>query len=97
MIGGIGKKDLMQNNPSHWRKHWPEGATDNGQDDSSVIDRLDTKRRSHKEKNPRINYPWSYDEDVVKTGDSLALSEDMTGKPLTHEGAGESHRGVDWA
>ena len=86
----------MQNNPSHWRKHWPEGATDNADGDAEVLDMF-AQRRKKKDKTQTFTYPWQYDKDVVTTGDSLALSEDMTGKALTHEGAGSSHRGVDWA
>ena len=96
LIGGISKDDLMQNNPSHWRKAWPEGI-DNGQDDSDVLGRLDTKKRSHKDARKMETYPWQYDEDVIHTGNSLALSEEATGKSLTHEGVGTNHRGKDWA
>merc|ERR1711957_1148041 len=95
-LEGIDKGDLMQNNPSHWRKAWPEGDTDNGQDDSDVIDRLHNKHKGFKEAKPKETYPWSYDEDVIHTGNSLALSEHMTGKELTHEGVGTTHRGLDW-
>ena len=31
---------LMQEQPSHWRKVWPEGATDNSDGDAEVIDRF---------------------------------------------------------
>ncbi len=34
---GIDEKELMQNQGNHWRKAWPEGATDNGDEDSGVI------------------------------------------------------------
>ena len=96
-VMGVDKDDLMQNNPSHWRKSWPEGNTDNGQDDSDVLARLGTKKRSHKDAADKINYPWAYDEDVIHTGNSLALSEDMTGKQMTKDGVGYSHRGLDWS
>merc|ERR1712032_1074829 len=49
LVMGIDKDDLMQNNPSHWRKAWPEGDTDNGQDDHEVLGRLHQKHRSFKE------------------------------------------------
>ena len=96
LVMGIDKDDLMQNNPSHWRKAWPEGATDNGQDDSDVLARGATKKRSHKDGPEKINYPWAYDDDVLKTGDSLAMAENMTGKQLTKDGVGYTHRGLDW-
>tara|TARA_B110000259_G_C13814922_1_gene322276 strand:- start:46 stop:627 length:582 start_codon:yes stop_codon:yes gene_type:complete len=34
---GIPYSATMQEQPSHWRKVWPEGATDNGDSDSEVI------------------------------------------------------------
>ena len=49
LVMGIDKDDLMQNNPSHWRKAWPEGDTDNGEGEETVLGRLDTKKRSHKD------------------------------------------------
>ena len=96
LVGGIAKGDLMQNNPSHWRKHWPEGDTDNGNGDAEVLDMFKHPRQK-KDKKDTYTYPWTYDEDVIKTGNSLALSEEMTGKALTHDGAGYSNRGVKWA
>ena len=96
LVMGIDKDDLMQNNPSHWRKAWPEGDTDNGQDDSDVLGRLHNMHKGYKEPRKQETYPWSYDEDVIHTGNSLALSENMTGKELTHEGVGTTHRGLDW-
>merc|ERR1711967_66586 len=37
---GIDKKSLMDVNPSHWRKSWPEGCTDGGAGDAefNVVD-----------------------------------------------------------
>merc|ERR1712070_1344432 len=94
---GISKDDLMQNNPSHWRKAWPEGDTDPGANDEDVIDRLPTKKRSHKDGPAAISYPWVYDDDVIETGDSLALAEKVTSGSLTHNAVGTTHRGMDWA
>ena len=34
---GIPYSATMQEQPSHWRKTWPEGATDNGDSDAGVI------------------------------------------------------------
>ena len=95
-VMGIDKDDLMQNNPSHWRKAWPEGAIDNGQEDVDVLGRQHMKHRSFKEARKQETYPWAYDEDVIHTGNSLALAENMTGKEMTKDGVGYSHRGVDW-
>ena len=34
---GIDKDDIMQNQPAHWRKQWPQGAIDNADGDSEVM------------------------------------------------------------
>ena len=34
---GIPYPSIMQEQPSHWRKVWPEGAVDNGDTDAEVI------------------------------------------------------------
>ena len=34
---GIPYPAIMQEQPSHWRKVWPEGAVDNGDTDAEVI------------------------------------------------------------
>ena len=36
-LEGIHKDNLMQNQPSHWRKAWPEGDTDDGNGDAEVL------------------------------------------------------------
>ena len=39
---GIPNGSLMDKNPSHWRKAWPEGATDAGAGDAEfeIVDRF---------------------------------------------------------
>ena len=39
-LGGIPYPALMQEQPSHWRKVWPEGAIDNSDGDAEVMDRF---------------------------------------------------------
>merc|ERR1712032_373239 len=34
---GIDKGDLMQSQPSHWRKNWPQGDIDDGTNDEDVM------------------------------------------------------------
>ena len=38
--GGIPYHALMNEQPSHWRKVWPEGAVDNSDGDAEIIDRF---------------------------------------------------------
>ena len=80
-LGGIPYPALMQEQPSHWRKVWPEGATDNSDGDAEIIDRFNKKP---KEKDPEKEekYPWSYDEDVISTGDSIKTAEKITESEL---------------
>ena len=70
----------MQNNPSHWRKPWPEGDTDNGDGDAEVMEMFLKKKK--KEPKPVITYPWNYDEDVVETKKSLETAEGIVGTKL---------------
>ena len=70
----------MQNQPSHWRKAWPEGDTDDGNGDAEVLEMF-MKKKKEKEKK-KVTYPWSYDEDVVETKKSLETAEGITGAKL---------------
>merc|ERR1711998_194984 len=80
-LDGISKDALMQNNPSHWRKPWPEGATDNADGDAEVMWMFLNKKK--KEPKPKIVYPWNYDEDVIETKKSLETAEGIVGTKLT--------------
>lgn len=77
----------MQSQPSHWRKPWPEGATDNADGDAEVIDMFLHKKK--KEPKPKIVYPWNYDEDVIETGDSLKVAEGIVGTKLSKDAVKE--------
>ena len=80
-LDGVPKAAIMQSQPSHWRKPWPEGATDNADGDAEVLDMFLHKKK--KEPKPKITYPWVYDEDVVETDKSLATAEGIVGTKLS--------------
>lgn len=80
-LDGIPKGALMQSNPSHWRKPWPEGATDNADGDAEVLDMFLHKKK--KEVKPKVTYPWVFDEDVIETGASLDTAEKLVGTTLS--------------
>merc|ERR1711981_468227 len=80
-LDGIPKSAIMQSQPNHWRKPWPEGDTDNADGDAEVL-WMFLKGREKKVK-PTITYPWNYDEDVIDTGKSLETAEGLVGKKLT--------------
>ena len=74
----------MQEQPSHWRKRWPEGVIDDAQGDAEILDWFNNPE--HKKNNkPVITYPWTYDEDVISTQDSIETAEAMTKKKLHTE------------
>merc|ERR1711990_1414831 len=93
---GIDKDDLMQNQDRHWTKDWPQGAVDAGQLDAEVISMflpsLDRKKR--KDHGPKESYPYTLDEDVIDTQESLGTSEKLTGKKLS--AAGVKEKGLNW-
>ena len=78
-LDGIPKTAIMQSQPNHWRKAWPEGV-DNADGDAEVLMKF-LEPRKKKEK-PVITYPWNYDEDVIGTGNSLETAEKLVGKKL---------------
>ena len=80
-LGGIPYPALMQEQPSHWRKVWPEGATDNSDGDAEILDRFN-KGKKPKKPEPEEKYPWTLDEDVVSTGDSIKSAEKITASEL---------------
>mmetsp|Transcript_19668 Transcript_19668/g.30389 ORF Transcript_19668/g.30389 Transcript_19668/m.30389 type:complete len:129 (-) Transcript_19668:49-435(-) len=80
-LNGIDKKELMQEQPSHWRKIWPEGDTDNADGDAEILDWFNHPEK-HGKKKPKITYPWSFDEDVISTQDSISTAEGITNNTL---------------
>ena len=75
----------MQNQKSHWRKIWPQGDTDNGDDDDLVLN-LKGKERGWKKPPPTYTYPWTLDSDVVDTAKHLEDTEGLLKKQFTQEG-----------
>ena len=77
--GSIPIDSLMQNNPSHWKKVWPEGIVDNGDEDAGVLDAfLYPVDEKLKKKKKAEAYPWAFDEDVISTDKSIATAEEIT-------------------
>ena len=89
---GIDKDDLMQNQPSHWRKVWPQGVIDNSEGDSEVLDMFNTPEK-HEKKVQKETYPWELAKEVIDTNESIATAEKSTGKKLSAEGV--KQRGLD--
>ena len=84
-LSGIDPDDLMQEQPSHWRKEWPQGSIDNADGDAEVLDKFNHPEKK-KPKKKEVTYPWSLDEDVTSTQDSIKKAEGLTGKQLSQEG-----------
>ena len=73
----------MQNQGNHWRKAWPEGDTDAGQNDEDTINLAGPGRKGEpKPTGPQEKYPWSLDEDVVSTNASIETAEKKLEKKL---------------
>ena len=87
---GIPYPGLMQEQPSHWRKVWPEGATDNSDGDAEIIDQFNS-RPPPPPSGPQEKYPWSYDEDVLATKASQKSGEKITGEEFGEQ----KNRGMD--
>ena len=83
---------LMQNNPSHWRKVWPEGAVDNADGDAEILDRFN-KPEEEKKKDGKESYPWTLSDEVKETQASIAKGEKITGEVF--EDAASHQRGLN--
>ena len=68
---------LMQNNPSHWKKTWPEGIVDNADGDADVLNQFTTRPKEKKTKGLET-YPWAHSEEVLETQASLKTAADIT-------------------
>ena len=77
---------LMQNNPSHWRKTWPEGITDNADGDAEVINRF-LKDEDDGKKKTKETYPWTISDEVKETQASIAKGEKITGEVFEDDAA----------
>ena len=83
---------IMQNNPSHWRKIWPEGAVDNADGDAEILDRF-TYPEVHTVEETKEKYPWSYSDEVLEAQASIKKAEGIT-KETFSDGAAHA-RGLD--
>ena len=80
-ITGIPKSDIMQNQPNHWRKIWPQGDTDDGRDDDKIMFGWSENKASAP---TRVKYPEiKLDEDVIRTQNSVRETESATGLTLS--------------
>merc|ERR1739838_6372 len=86
VMNGIPDGTLMDKNPSHWRKIWPEGDTDAGQFDEEVINMAGPGRKGVPEV-PKVYkpLPWELDEDVISTQGSIETAESMIGGKMKSE------------
>ena len=77
---------LMQNNPYHWRKAWPEGAIDNSDGDADVLETFNKpEEEKEKKKDKKETYPWTLDEDVIATEKSIKTAEEITKATLNEK------------
>ena len=68
VMNGIPDGTLMDKNPSHWRKSWPEGDTDRGEGDEDTINLAgDGRKGPPKPAYKYVEKPWKLDENVVET------------------------------
>ena len=85
-LKGIPAGALMQNNPSHWRKAWPEGDVDAGDADEDVINLAGPGRKGPPKPVPGSFHetygPFTLDEDVVSTNASIDVAEKTLKKKL---------------
>ena len=85
LVGGIDKDDLMQNQKSHWKKNWPQGDTDNGDNDEDVMNLAGEPRKA--KKSPDVyTYPWKLDNDIVDSQKHLDDTEGVMKKKFGVEG-----------
>ena len=83
---------LMQHNPSHWRKVWPEGAVDNADGDAEVINRF-LKDEEDDKKDKKETYPWTISDEVKETQASIQKGLKITGEEM--DDAAFKSRGLD--
>ena len=91
-LDSIPPSSLMQSNPSYWKKTWPEGITDNSDNDDVVINMF-LHPKDHGKKKPVITYPYTLSEDVISTQASIKKGEEITKKTFENDAA--HARGLD--
>ena len=85
VLRGIPDGHLMQNQPSHWRKSWPEGDTDAGDADEDVINLAGPGRKGEPKPAPKSfkeTFKYELDEDVISTDASIDVAEKTLKKKL---------------
>ena len=90
-LEGIPMGAVMQNNPSHWRKAWPEGF-DNSEGDDEIIDRFNIPEKK-KPDEVEITYPWTHSDDVKETQASIEKAMEITKEKFSDAAA--EKRGLD--
>ena len=94
-ISGIDDKDLMQEQPSHWRKRWPEGDIDDGQDDEGVLDGSGLPEWPAKKVKKREVFPAVVlDEDVITTQENIEKVEKKKNLKLSDEAVKDGGMGM---
>ena len=90
---GIDKEEIMQNQASHWRKQWPQGAIDNADGDSEVMDMFAQPEKKTKE-HVKETYPWTLADEAITTAESLKTAEGKLGKKLSAESVKDGGMGM---
>lgn len=67
---------------AHWKKAWPEGVTDVGEFDDTVL-HLAGEKRKFKKPPPVYKYPWTLDSDIVDSQNNLRNVESEQSHQLT--------------
>ena len=92
----------MQNQPSHWRKQWPEGSTDAGQGDEDILSKFqvpESRKDKFKHRVPHTSvttYPYHFDHDVIETHKSIKTAEKKLGKKFSDKGARKKGLDMLW-
>ena len=76
-LDSIPAGSLMQNNPSHWRKTWPEGQVDNAGGDAEGISMFNSRPKKPQTKGLE-KYPWTFSDEVLETKASMKKAEEIT-------------------
>ena len=82
---GIDKKELMQNQPSHFRKQWPQGIVDDSTNDDKIMFGWSDHRKKKVE--PKETYPFTLEDDIVASHASLAQAEGKLDHKMSDESA----------
>ena len=85
MTQGIDEKELMEG--AHWRKSWPEGNHDNGDNDEDVMNLKAIPRKLKHKVDTTVTYPEAIlDGDIVDSQRHLADTEEKLKQTFEKEG-----------